>query len=422
MSEDFLHYVWKFKLFNLHQLKTTDGQEIEVVSVGDHNTESGPDFFNAKIKIGDLVWVGQVEMHLNSTDWYRHQHQSDLAYLKTVLHVVMKYDEDVFDVAGNPIPTLELNGRISNQLISNYNHLKLAKNKLVCQGLTGKLDEFQTGHWLGRLLIERLERKVMEIAEIHERTKGNWEQTVFIQLAKNFGFKTNALPMQLLAERIDFKILIKNRNNGLVLEAILLGVAGLLEDELEDDYAKTLQKEFTHQKNKYQFKVLAKEIWKFGGVRPSNFPTIRLVQMTQIIQKFGNLFGALIRDFSINQDWKELNVSVSTFWETHYTLQKVSVSKKKRLGKSAVNMVLINTVAPLLFYYGKETANPEFQEKAVDLLESLPSESNSITKIWKENNIFAKRASESQSLIELTNNYCKPKKCLTCGIGKQILQ
>ena len=422
MSEDFLHYIWKFKLFNLKNLKTTSGEDIEILSVGSHNTESGPDFFNAKIKIDNLIWAGQVEIHINSSDWYKHQHETDPVYLKTVLHVVMNYDMDVFDEVNNPIPTLELNGRISNQLIANYNHLKLAKHQLVCQGLTDDLDEFQTNQWLGRLLIERLERKVEEISKIHQFTKGNWEQTVFIQLAKNMGFKTNSLPMQLLAEEIDFKILIKARNNVMVIESILFGVAGLLEGDFDESYPNQLKKEFNHQKNKHQFTVLKKEIWKFGGVRPSNFPTLRLVQLAQIISKFGNLFEVFVRDFTVTKEWKELNVAATSFWDTHYTLQKSSVQKKKSLGTSAVNMILINTVAPLLFYYGKETANPSYQEKAIDLLESIPAENNSIIKRWGENNISAKRSSESQSLIELTNNYCKPKKCLTCGIGKQILK
>jgi hypothetical protein len=422
MSEDFLHYIWKYKLFNLQNLKTTSGEDLEIVSVGSHNTESGPDFFNGKIKIGNLVWAGQVEIHINSSDWYKHQHETDPAYLKTVLHVVMNYDMDVFDEAKNPIPTLELNGRISNQLIANYNYLKLAKNKLVCQGLTSDLNDFQTNQWLGRLLIERLERKVKDISEIHQNMNGNWEQTVFIQLAKNLGFKTNSIPMQLLAEEINFKILIKSRNNVMILESILLGVAGLLEGELDGDYPNQLKKEFNHQNNKHQFTVLKKEIWKFGGVRPSNFPTLRLVQLAQIISKFGNLFETFVRDFTVEREWTELNVEGPSFWNTHYSLHTSSVLKKKSLGKSAINIILINTVAPLLFFYGKETANPSYQEKAIDLLESLPSENNSIIKRWKENNIYAKRSSESQSLIELTNNYCKPKKCLTCGIGKQILK
>jgi len=293
---------------------------------------------------------------------------------------------------------------------------------LVCQGLTNRLDNFKTQQWLDRLLIERLESKTQLIHEIHQQQKGSWSQTFFILLAKNLGFKINALPMQLLAETINFKILLKAKSSTLQLESILLGVAGLLETKFQEDYPVRLQKEFAHQKAKHNFEVLNSSIWKFGGTRPSNFPTLRLSQLAQLIYQFGDLFEVLIRDFDTNFETKLLNVSASEYWDTHYSFSSVSSKKKKTLGATSVNNILINTVAPTLFYYGQSIASYHYQDLAMKLLDLIPAEENAIVKKWKQNNIIPKNASETQALIQLTNMYCKSKKCLTCGIGNQILK
>ena len=422
MTEDFLHYIWKFKLFNLNELNTHQGELVQVISSGNHNTESGPDFFNAQIRIGEITWAGQVENHINSTDWYKHRHEKDEAYNKVILHVVWNNDSTVLDGNHNEIPTIELNGRISNSLMNTYSQFQLSKHSLVCQDLTQELDSFKTQQWLDRLLIERLEFKTELIQKIHENQKGNWSQIFFIALSKNLGFKINSLPMQLLAESIPFKILLKSKGNLLQLESILLGAAGLLNEDYNEKYPVQLQKEFAHQKAKHSFEVMNSSIWKFGGTRPSNFPTLRLVQLAQLIHQFGDLFEVLVRDFDIESDTKKLNVTVSEYWFTHYTFEKISSKKIKSLGVASVNNLLINTVAPMLFYYGISIGSFHYQDLALKLLDTLPAENNAIVKKWKQNNILAKRASQSQAVIQLTNNYCKQKKCLTCGIGSQILK
>ena len=421
MTEDFLQYVWKYKLFNLQSLRTTSNSTLEIISVGSHNTECGPDFFNAKIKVDEITWAGHVEIHINSSDWYKHNHHKDSLYLKTILHVVLNFDEEVFDHSNNPIPTVSLDGRVSNQLISNYQHLKISKHKLLCQGMTLNLDEFHTNQWLERLLIHRLEDKVSELELIHAKTKGDWAQTFFIQLAKNLGFKTNAVPMQLLAEQIDFNILLKQKEEVVKLESILLGVAGLLVDVKENSYTQVLKREYRHQQNKYKFEDLDASIWKFGRIRPSNFPTLRLVQLAKLVHSYGNLFEVLVRDFSLDFKRTDINIKATPFWDTHYTLKKDSEHKSKSLGSNSVNNIFINTVTPMLFFYGKSIGSFSHQDLSIALLEVLPVEKNGIIKAWAENNIVAKRASQGQALIEQTNNYCKPKKCLTCGIAKQIL-
>lgn len=422
MTEDFLHYIWKYRLFNLHNLQTQHQQQVQIESVGQHNLESGPDFFAAKVKIENLSWVGQVEVHINSSDWYRHQHQNDAAYLKTILHVVWNHDREVMDLNNEPIPTLELKGRVSGELLANYQHLRLSPHQLLCKGLTDGLDTFKTNQWLERLLVERLERKVADLRATHELTKGDWEQTFFIHLCKNLGFKTNALPMQLLAKSIDFKILLKYRDRLPILEAILLGVGGFLETQENDPYIFNLQREFSHQQNKFHWNHLNSDIWKFGRIRPSNFPNLRLVQLAGLFHRIGNPFDFLVRDFNAHSNLEELNVKASTYWDTHYTFKNATYSKEKFLGRDSINNIVINTVAPMLFFFGIETGLKGHQQMALDVLDSIPSENNNIIRSWNQNNIKSASASQSQSLIQLTNNYCVLKKCLTCGIGKQILE
>lgn len=422
MTEDFLHHVWKYKLFNLKNLETTSGEQIKLLSVGKYNTVSGPDFFDARIHIGTVLWVGLVEIHKNASDWWRHNHQNDKAYSKVILHVVWNHDKDVFDCNGNKIPVLELKGRVSKGLISSYQKLQSQKTFLICEGLSHHLNDFQTQNWLSRLLIDRLERKVAEIRQTYELYKGDWSQIFYVTLLKNIGFKVNAFPMQLMGEVVPFKILLKNKNRLQVLESILLGSAGFLNEEYADKYPQELKITFDHYKRKYGLSVLDRSIWKMGGVRPYNFPNIRLVQFARIIHESGDLFQKIIRDFRLGMNLSKLNVVASSYWDTHYQTQKKSLQKRKRLGKYALNNILINSVAPMLFFYGSEIGSEVYKEKAIDLLEKLPGENNSIIETWKQNNIFAKKASVSQALLELKSTFCERKLCLDCGIGQQILK
>ena len=421
MSEDFLHYLWRYKNYNTSNLRTVQNNTVEILFVGEPNYESGPDFFNAKVRIDDIVWVGHVEVHVNSSDWYKHGHQNDEAYSKVILHVVFNYDKDVFDIVDNIIPTIELNGRVSRQLQSKYHQLSLSKFPLVCQGMTSGLNGFLTSQWLGRVLVERLESKIMDLNRIHTLTKGSWEQTVFIQLAKNMGFKVNSVPMQLLAEQLDFNILKKKASSIFVLESILFGVAGFLEEKVNSEYHRKLRIEFGFQKKAHGFNVLPLSIWKFGGVRPINFPTLRIAQLAKLIQDQGSIFQFLIYDFETKRVTEKLMIKASPFWDNHFTFHKNSEHRVKIIGLNSINNILINTVSSLLFFYGKELDEPKFREQSIDLLEELPAEINSIVKCWGQNSIKPNSAADSQALIQLTKFYCKDKKCLNCGIGKQIL-
>jgi len=422
MTEEFLYHIWKYKLFNLSNLKTTFGESIRIQSVGKRNHESGPDFMEARIQIADVLWIGLVEIHVNASDWWRHKHQFDPLYKKVILHVVWNYDKDVFDCNHNKIPVLELKGRVSKALISTFYKKENHENHFVCSGLTHHLDDFQTQNWLSRLLMDRLEKKVKIIEQVYQHYKGDWSQTFYIMLLKNLGFKVNALPMQLLGQNVSFRILLKSRNNLERLESILLGVGGFLEGKMKDEYSYRLQKEFKHQKRKFDLIELDKSLWKWGRVRPGNFPQIRLVQLAMIIFNHGDLFQKFVRDFNVDMNSEELNVAASEYWNLHYVLGESSHEKEKKLGGSSTHNILINTVAPMLFFYGKEMGAQFYREMAIELLERLPGENNSIIKAWEQNNIFASQASMGQALIELTHTYCEKKKCLECGIGLQILK
>ena len=422
MTEEFLHYIWKYKHFNQNNLCSENGAKIIIDNEGTYNLGAGPDFNNSKIFIQDITWVGNVEIHINSSDWYIHGHQNDPVYSKTILHVVWNHDKPVYDLNNNEIPVLVLKGRVSATLLANFKSLQFGQNKIMCAGLTSTLNPFETFQWLNRLLVERLERKVIEIKSLFEQTNNDWEQTFFIVLSKNMGFKINELPMTLLAKSIGFKTILKNQDKPIVIESIFYGVAGLLSKRPTDSYMKRLTEEFKHQKVKYGLEELDHSMWKFGRIRPSNFSSLRISQLVNLIHTRGNLFHFLIRDFNLNIDLKTLNIETSKYWETHYVFGKESKEKVKRLGSNSVENIMINTIAPMLFFYGKETLSSKHEEMAIDLLDKLPHEKNYIVRNWNQNNIFAKNASDSQSLIELTNNYCVLKKCLNCGIGIQILK
>lgn len=422
ISEDFLHYVWKHKLFNLQNLTTELGDKIQILNEGMHNHDSGPDFSNAKIKIGNLTWAGNVEVHVNSSDWFAHNHQNDPLYQKAILHVVWNNNKQVFDHLSNPIPTLVLKGRVSSALLAKYDKLILNRNEIMCSDSLSKVNEFEIFSWLNRLLIERLEDKTALLNEIHSSTKGSWEQTFFIAFCKNFGFKTNAEAMMALSRNLEFKILMKNKDDLFKLEALLFGVGGFLQQEFEEDYPNKLKKEYEHQKNKYQLHEIPVELWKFGRIRPSGFPTIRLSQLANLVHHQGNLFDSYVRNSSSNSLEIIQSVEVSPYWNTHFTFLNPGRVKTKSLGKSSIQNLLINTVVPMLFFYGQETGSLKYREKALGLLENLPAENNFIIRNWVQNNIFAENAFQSQSLIQLTNNYCTLKKCLNCGIGKQVLK
>ncbi|PCJ80023.1 MAG: hypothetical protein COA57_15160 [Flavobacteriales bacterium] len=422
MTEQFLHYIWKFQLFEQNSLQCESGESLQIIKAGTPNTDAGPDFFNTKIKIGSTLWAGNVEIHINSSDWEKHSHQKDAAYDNVILHVVFNHDKNVVRKNGQELHVLTLQEKINDSLYAKYCHFLSNKLWIPCANHISEVDVFTVDNWLERLLIERLERKSSAIVEMLERHKNDWAEVFYIFLARNFGFKVNAEPMELLAKSLPFSVIGKHRDNLLQVEALLLGQAGFLEENFADDYPNQLKKEYDFLKNKFKLQPLDKSLLKFLRLRPPNFPTIRISQLANLIHRSSSLFSKIIEAKNSAAIIELFQVETSEYWRTHYVFDKHSSERKKQLGESAVNGILINTVAPFLFVYGQQKGEDVFKTNAFKLLENLPEEKNAIINRWKELNISARDAYRSQALLQLKNEYCNAKKCLHCAIGNKILR
>ncbi|MFD2871035.1 DUF2851 family protein [Mucilaginibacter ximonensis] len=424
LTEDLLHYIWKFRLFDRADLRTTTGEAIEVHSAGLHNTDSGPDFSNARIKIGDTIWAGNVELHLSSSDWKKHNHTTDNAYDNVILHVVYRDDEPVSDTRGRIIPTLELNSRISDNLYNRYHQLIYGKQTIIpCENSIGQLDDFTLKTWFTRILIERLEKKSEAVIKALELNRGDWEETFYQFMAANFGFKVNAVPFELLAKLLPQNILAKHKNNPLQIEALIFGQAGFLSDDLQDEYPRKLKTEYDFLQKKFSLTAVDNHLWKFMRMRPLNFPTVRLAQFAALVVNSNHLFSKVldIKDVKILQKLFT-DIKVNEYWDNHYQFDKLSKPASKNMGQSSANLLLLNTLSLFLFSYGKYNQQQYFIDRSLKLLESLPGEQNNIIADFDSLGVKAGSAFESQALLELKNYYCNYKKCLQCSVGNKILK
>ena len=423
MKEDSLHYIWKYKLFNTANLTTHNGIAITVLNFGLHNTDAGSDFFNGKVKIGATTWAGNIELHINSSDWIKHKHQDDKAYDNVVLHVVYNNDKDILDKEGNVIPTLELKDLIDLQIIKKYEQLVLLPDSgIPCGKQIKTVDEFTINSWLNRLAIERLERKSAEIEGMLKLNKNNWEETFYQYMFKYFGLKVNALPFELLAQNSPLKIIEKHHTISSI-EALLYGQAGYLESDIEDEYYVKLKKEYQFLKAKFELVSLDKTIWKMLRLRPGNFPTIRISQLANLLSIKTRLFSKVLAAETVVELQNLFNAKTSDYWKTHYQFNEtVENDTEKKLGIATINSIIINVIVPFTFVYGKAKQNEKLVDKSLNLLESIKAENNIIIKNWKALGVKSSNAMQTQSLIELKNNYCSQKKCLNCSIGNKILQ
>jgi len=417
MNEAFLQYIWQHRLFYPIDLQTVSGKKIEILDAGKPNRDAGPDFFNAKIKIDDMLWAGNVEIHLRSSDWKRHRHAKD--YENVILHVVKIADEPVLRLSGEEIPQLVL--QYSQNAENQYKNWLTNKKSIPCVDKLCELpDVFLQSH-LNRLLSERLEQKTLAIENLLEQSKNHWEEAFYVTLSRNFGFGINAQPFEMLARALPLNYLAKHKDNLFQIEALLFGQAGLLNSENPDDYDEKLRKEYHFLQNKFFLQPIDGSMWKMLRVRPGNFPHIRIAQLANLIHRSSKLFSKIIE----NPHYKSLvllfDTEVSEYWLTHFRFGQTSPERKHKLGKSTIDNLLINTVVPFLFAYGKAKNEKIFQEKAMSLLEEIPAEKNHIIESWAELNIKAQNAFESQALLQLRKNYCDEKKCLHCAIGYKLL-
>ncbi len=382
MTEEFLHYIWKHTLFDRSVLKTTEGKPVEIVQIGLHNHDSGPDFFNAKLKIGDTLWAGNVEVHIKSSDWNAHKHQYDEAYKNVILHVVWENDIDISLPGGYAVQALELKKLVPLSLIDKYEEFKNSSKRIPCENELPKVNDLVWHSWMDRLIAERLERKTNHIDLKLKATINDWEETFYQTLLRNLGNPINTEPFERLGRSLPYKILGRHRPNVFEIEALLLGQAGLLEGKYTDEYAQKLQKEYKYLQNKYSLTLISKSEWKFMRIRPPHFPTFRLAQLAAIIAKHGRLFRLLTETQKIEDIVKIFTVPPSEYWLTHYTFDKANTKTKGFIGKATIEMLIINAIVPLLFIYGRNTDNEQMIEKAFELLHTLKPESNSIITKW----------------------------------------
>lgn len=423
MKEAYLHYVWKTKQFDRTSLQTTEGESVEIIYPGDYNRDSGPDFFNAKLKIGGQLWSGNVEIHVKASDWNRHRHQEDAAYNSVILHVVHDADAPAVTQHGVTLPTVELRPRIDRESYVRYLRLYSDKTPVPCSNQLSGIPQILVTNWLSRLMVERLERKVRLLQMELENSGWDWEETFYRHLARQFGMKVNAEPFQWLAAAAPLKIVGRQGENRLQTEALLFGQSGLLPEKQIDSYVKQLTREYVHLQHKYHIRPMAAQRWKFLRLRPVNFPTLRISQLAELLCRHPRLFSICIEENLPQQELRKLlDVPASGYWTTHYRFGKLSIPRTKRLGAQAVEAVVINTIVPFKFLWGKEKGNLLVQEEALRLLEELSAESNKITREWNERGVIAVTAGESQALLELTGNYCQKKKCLQCDIGMRLLE
>lgn len=421
MTEDFITYLWKYRLL-CNNIKTTTGLQCKIMETGAHNKNAGPDFFNAKIRIGDTLWAGNIEIHVLSSDWYKHKHQFDEAYNNIVLHLVYTEDKSVRRKNGELIPTIEIAGLYDENLYQTYQNLLRSKNWIPCQSFIHTVNRFVINSWLDRLLIERLEKKASGIEEKLRYNNNDWSETFYQVLARNFGFKVNAVPFEILARSIPLNILGKHKDDLFQLEALLFGQAGLLSGKANSVYFKKLKKEYLFLSKKYNLKPNDGSLWHFLRLRPSNFPTVRLAQFACLIHKSSHLLSKVIENEKISDLYDLFDTVASGFWDEHYTFQTKSAKRIKKLGRSAVNLILINTVAPFLFTYGDATNDQVLKDRSLRLLDMVPGEVNAQTKRWKELGMNTRTSFNTQALMELKGNYCSVKKCLSCSIGNELLK
>ncbi len=424
MNEQLLHFVWKFQLFNKENLYTTQGDKVEIVNAGIYNADAGADFQNAKVRIGKTLWAGSIEIHVNSSDWFKHHHQKDNAYNSVVLHVV--YDDFGKAAINNNnclVPTILLRGRIKDLTLCKYNELSKERRWIPCAGFFSGVDTLIRDSWAERLLAERLENKVKSIENLLQQCEHDWENVLFQQLSKYMGAPVNSEPFLQLAQALPVKLWAKHAGNKQQIEALVFGQAGFLTDKPDDVYVAELRKEFMYLKKLYNLKPLEKHIWKFMRLRPANFPTLRLAQLAALMNGSGaKMFSKAINSNTSLQLLEILSADVSEYWHTHYMIDKPVESRKAYIGSSTKDMLVINAVVPILFAYGKYKCNDSYCDMAVQMLQEIKAEHNVVTKGWQKLEWRANSASTSQAMLQLKSVYCSNFKCLQCAIGTSILK
>jgi hypothetical protein len=417
MTERLLQFIWQFQYFNKNELTTSAGETVQVIFPGQYNTNQGPDFSNAKIRIGNTTWAGNIELHFKTTDWEKHNHHKDGNYNNVILHVVWENDIAQQEF----VPILELKERVSKILLKRYGTLMDSAGFIACEKSIHGVKDITWKGWQERLLAERLTRKSKAVETYLLQSGYHWEESFWWLLARNFGMKVNADAFEEMARSIPLAILARHRNQIHQLEALLMGQAGLLNEKFEEDYPIMLQKEYEFYRNKYKLKHCNSPVF-FLRMRPGNFPSLRLAQLAMLIHNSSHLFSKIKEELLVTEIKKWFDVTANDYWHYHYRFEEISSFKKKKLGAAMIDNIIINTIAPMLFAYGSYHDEEKYKQKALQWLEEASAENNSITKGFQQLKIGNKNAFDSQALIELKNEYCNKKRCLDCSVGNAILK
>ena len=420
MNEDLLQVIWQHSLYKPGNLSTTNGEVLTVVHPGTRNRNAGPDFLEAKVRIGETLLIGNIELHINTSDWQKHGHQNDAAYQNLILHVV--YNNDAAAVADN-FATLELAAHIPDEILTQHSFLTNATSGIPCSARLPYVKSITKESWLSRLLAERWEEKLTDWKELLDTSAGDWSNLLYWRMAANFGFKINATPFLMLARSIPLNVLGRHRENLMQIEALLFGQAGMLEADFEEDYPNQLKKEYQYLQNKYKLNPIPAHLWKFLRMRPANFPTIRIAQFAALVHKSIHLFSQIAETDNIKEIAPLLDVSAGEYWRTHYTFDEAQKKPSdKHLGMASIHNIIINTIAPIKFLYAYKHGLHRQQETALQLLDTVPAEKNNILELWHDNGWKAENAAQSQAMIQLYNNYCSATRCLQCSIGLSIIK
>lgn len=418
--EQLLHYVWKHKIFPLKELKTTTGQQVEVIDTGLANTDAGPDFFNAKLKLDDVLWIGNIEIHERSSDWFKHGHHADAGYNSVILHIASEIDTEISRSNGERIPQIQL---ICPEAVrTNYKELLETDSYPPCYRIIPSLPPFTAHSWMTALQMERFEQKATLLNERLKRCQGNWEDAFFITLARNFGFGLNGDAFETWAHRLPFRAVDKHRNDLFQIEAIFFGQAGILEDSDGDGYYLRLKKEYTYLQHKFGLIPMDASLWRFLRLRPANFPHIRIAQLACLYHRAYGLLSRIMETETLQGVRDILKGGTSEYWLTHYTFGGSSPSRPKTLSNTSLDLLIINTVVTFLYAYGLHKGNRVLCARAGSFLEELKAENNYITRMWEQCGMKASNAADSQALIQLKKEYCDKKKCLYCRIGYEYLK
>ena len=424
MREDFLHYLWRLARFDVRDLRSTEGEPLTIQQFGTHNTDAGPDFDGARLRIGDLQWAGKVEMHLRSSEWYAHGHDSDAAYDGVILHVVLEEDEIVYRRDGSRIPCLELRDRIPTGVRNSYWRLMHNAYWVPCQEQLTTVPVPTRNLWLQRVLIERLSRKAAAFEGQLDQRQRDWEAAFYQLIARSLGGRVNGEAMEMLARSVPLRVLLKHKHSLLQLEALLFGQSGLLPgpEVGEDGYLTRLRREYQLLATKHDLRPVPATVWRFLRMRPNNFPTVRIAQLACLYHRSGQLFGKALAAADVKELERMFVVSLSNYWRTHYRFGGAPTrASERRLGQATVQSVIINAVVPAYFAYGRLRQDERYRERALTVLEGLPAERNTVIRNWAKIGWAATNAADSQGLLELKQQYCNPVRCTSCAVGCAVL-